>query len=197
MKRVISAEVVARAHAAGERRIAAPAASSVVTPEAWSRARELGVSLERDDGRAPSKTRPAPRVAREPPDERGSAERIVDASGVRVVRGRSVKLGRFAAAGPDTHVGLLDLITGADGSPMTAGIMSWRSEDSFPWSLDYDEIDLVLEGVLHVVIEGRTLEARAGDVVHIPKGSRIVFGTPSRVRVFYVTWPADWAGSSP
>ncbi|MCC7110232.1 MAG: DUF861 domain-containing protein [Deltaproteobacteria bacterium] len=196
MKRVISAEVVARAHAAGERRIAAPPASSVVTPEAWSRARELGVSLERDEGPGRVKARPAARRARPPPDERGSAERVVDASGVRVVRGRSVRLGRFAAAGPDTQVGLLDLITGADGSPMTAGIMSWRREDSFPWSLGYDEIDLVLEGVLHVVIEGRTLEARAGDVVHIPKGSRIVFGTPSHVRVFYVTWPADWAGSS-
>ncbi|MBI1946514.1 MAG: DUF861 domain-containing protein [Deltaproteobacteria bacterium] len=179
MKRVISAEVVARAHAAGERRIAAPPASCVVTPEAWSKARELGVSLERDA------------------TDSGGAERVVDASGIRVVRGRSVRLGRFAAAGPDTHVGLLDLITGADGSPMTAGIMSWRREDSFPWSLDYDEIDLVLEGVLHVVIEGRTLEARAGDVVHIPKGSRIVFGTPNRVRVFYVTYPAAWAGGAP
>lgn len=196
MKRVIGAEEIARAHAAGERRIAAPPSSSVVTPEAWSKARELGVSLERDDGRAPVRGSTAP-VARRPREEPGSAERVVDASGVRVVRGRSVRLGRFAAAGPDTKVGLLDLITGADGSPMTAGIMSWRREDSFPWALDYDEIDLVLEGVLHVVIEGRTVEARAGDVVHIPKGSRIVFGTPSRVRVFYVTYPAAWAGAGP
>lgn len=199
MKRVISAEVVARAHAAGERSIAAPPASSVVTPEAWSRARELGISLERDDGRGSASPRAAPtaQAARGQPDERGSAEQVVDASGVRVVRGRSVRLGRFAAAGPDKQVGLLDLITGADGSPMTAGIMSWRREDSFPWALDYDEIDLVLEGVLHIVIEGRTIEARTGDVVHIPKGSRIVFATPSRVRVFYVTYPAAWAGGAP
>jgi ethanolamine utilization protein EutQ len=51
----------------------------------------------------------------------------------------------------------------------------------------------VLEGVLHVIIDGRTLEGRPGDVLYIPKGSRIVFGTPSSVRIFYVTYPADWA----
>ncbi len=73
--------------------------------------------------------------------------------------------------------------------------MAWGREDSFPWSLDYDEIDLVLEGVLHIEMDGRTVEARVGDVVYIPKGSRIVFGTPHRTRVFYVTHPANWAGS--
>ena len=51
----------------------------------------------------------------------------------------------------------------------------------------------LVEGELHVVIDGRTVQARVGDVVYIPKGSRIAFGTPSRVKVFYVTYPADWA----
>jgi ethanolamine utilization protein EutQ len=83
------------------------------------------------------------------------------------------------------------------GSPMAAGVMSWGRDDSFPWKLDYDEIDYVLEGELHVTIDGRVLVAKVGDVVSIPKGSRIVFGTPSRVKVFYVTYPADWAAAAP
>ena len=109
------------------------------------------------------------------------------------MRGSSVRLGRFAAAGPGREVRLADVVTGKDASPMTAGFMSWGRADSFPWKLDYDEIDYVLEGVLHIRLGERVVEGRAGDVLYIPKGSEIVFATPSRVRVFYVTYPADWA----
>ena len=34
--------------------------------------------------------------------------------------------------------------------------------------------------------------AKAGDVMFIPKGSSIEFGTPSTVRFLYVAWPANW-----
>ena len=126
---------------------------------------------------------------------KGSCERIVDPSGLVVVRGRSVQLGEFTGAGPDRKIGLLDVVTAEDGAPMAAGFMSWTRDDSFPWHLDYAEIDLVLEGVLEITIDGRVLQGRAGDVFSIPKGSDIVFGTPSRTKVFYVTWPANWASA--
>jgi ethanolamine utilization protein EutQ len=184
MKRVITAAVVDAEFQAGKRHIAAPPAETVITPDAWSRAMELRVQLDR--GALPG---------RAPPSDQGSCERVVDASGLVVVRGRSVRLGKFTGAGANRNVGLLDLVTARDGAPMTAGIMSWGRDDSFPWSLDYDEVDLVLEGVLQITIDGRVLEGRAGDVFYIPKGSRIVFGTPNRTRVFYVTYPADWSGA--
>jgi len=182
MKRIITAEVVARELAAGKTRIHAPTSEAVITPDAWTKARELGVSF---DGIG------APRAA--PSASEGSAERVRDASGVMVVRGKSVVLGRFDGAGPDRNIGLLDLVTAQHGSPMAAGIMSFSRDDSFPWKLDYDEIDLVLEGKLVIHIDGRKIEGQTGDVLYIPKGSSIVFATPSRVRVFYVTHPANWA----
>ena len=188
-KRVITAETVTAELAAGRRRIAAPASRTVITPDAWARAMDLRVTFDRSETPALESTPAA--------DQQGSCERTVDPSGLIVVRGRSVRLGTFAAAGADRHVGLLDLVTGRDGSPMTAGIMSWGHDDSFPWTLDYDEVDLVLEGILQISIDGRVLEGRAGDVLYIPKGSRIVFGTPNRVRVFYVTYPADWTAAAP
>jgi ethanolamine utilization protein EutQ (cupin superfamily) len=179
MKRVITAQTVAAEFEAGHLRIAAPRAEAVITPAAWTKGRELGVTF--DQGSAA---------------DQGSCERVVDKSGLVVVRGRTVRLGKFDGAGPGRNVGLTDLVTGKDGSPMTAGIMSWGREDSFPWKLDYDEVDLVLEGVLQITIDGRALQGRPGDVFYIPKGSSIVFGTPSRVRVFYVTYPADWAAAA-
>ena len=185
MRRLITDESVAAAAAAGLKTLAAPRGESIVTPAAWSMAQDLGVTIDQ------SGTAPAESAAPTP-----AAERTVDPSGVVVVRGRSVQLDRFAAAGPDTLVGLRDVVTGKDGSPMTAGFMAWSHADSFPWQLTYDEIDYVLEGVLHLGIDGRVVEGRPGDVLFVPKGSRVVFGTPSSVRVFYVTWPADWNQST-
>jgi ethanolamine utilization protein EutQ len=169
--------VVASEFKAGRLTISAPRGEAVVTPSAWSRAQELGVTIDQTSV--------------------GSCAREVDPSGVLVARGDTVHLGRFAGAGPDRNVGLLDVVSRADGAPMAAGFMSWSREDSFPWTLDYDEVDYVLEGVLQIHIGGRVVEGRSGDVLYIPKGSSIVFGTPTRVRVFYVTYPAEWTGSAP
>lgn len=113
--------------------------------------------------------------------------------GIRLVRGADVRLGVFPGAGAEKQVGIADVITAADGAPIAAGFMAW-SQSAFPWTLDYDEIDLVLEGELQISCQGTTLVGRAGDVFYIPKGSRIEFGTPTAVRFFYVTYPANWQG---
>jgi ethanolamine utilization protein EutQ (cupin superfamily) len=187
VKRLITEQDVVAAHAAGKRAIAC--VDAIVTPSAWMRARELGVVIgesARGGDVEPAKRHRVP--------DPGESKRDVDASGITVVRGRSVRLGEFAAA---PGVALTDLITSKDGAPMAAGVMSWSRDDSFAWHLTYDEIDYVLEGVLAIEIGGRVVEARPGDVVYIPKGSRIVFGTPSRVKLFYVTYPADWDAPRP
>lgn len=115
------------------------------------------------------------------------------ARGIKHVRADSVAFGRFEGAGAESQVGLTDVVTAKDGSPMAAGYMAW-SDCFFPWTLTYDEIDVVLEGELHIRSEGQTLIGKVGDVIFIPKGSVIEFGTPSCVRFLYVTYPADWQG---
>jgi ethanolamine utilization protein EutQ len=114
-------------------------------------------------------------------------------TGIKLVKGADVHLGVFPGAGTDKQVGIADVITAADGAPIAAGFMAW-SQCFFPWTLDYDEIDLVLEGELHIRCNGQTHIGKAGDVLYIPKGSTIEFGTPSAVRFFYVTYPANWQG---
>ncbi|MBW8984026.1 ethanolamine utilization acetate kinase EutQ [Escherichia coli] len=119
-----------------------------------------------------------------------SFKSVTGKGGIKVIDGSSVKFGRFDGAQPHC-VGLTDLVTGDDGSSMAAGFMQW--EDAFfPWTLNYDEIDMVLEGELHVRHEGETMIAKAGDVMFIPKGSSIEFGTTSSVKFLYVAWPANW-----
>ena len=116
-----------------------------------------------------------------------------EGQGIKLVKGKDVHLGIFPGAGDDKQVGIADVITAADGAPIAAGFMAW-SNCFFPWTLDYDEIDLVLEGELHIRHNGQTHVGQAGDVLYIPKGSAIEFGTTSRVRFFYVTYPANWQG---
>ncbi|MEI7611976.1 MAG: ethanolamine utilization acetate kinase EutQ [Betaproteobacteria bacterium] len=113
--------------------------------------------------------------------------------GIKLVKGADVRLGDFPGAGAGKQVGIADVITSADGAPIAAGFMAW-SDCFFPWTLDYDEIDLVLEGELHIRCNGQTHVGKAGDVMFIPKGSAIEFGTTSKVRFFYVTYPANWQG---
>ncbi|WP_428826742.1 ethanolamine utilization acetate kinase EutQ [Azonexus sp. IMCC34842] len=111
--------------------------------------------------------------------------------GIKHVKGSSVQFSRFDGAGAGNTVGLSDVITASDHSPMAAGYMAW-SNCFFPWTLTYDEIDVILEGELHIRHQGKTVIGLPGDVIFIPKGSAIEFGTPSTVRFLYVTYPADW-----
>jgi ethanolamine utilization protein EutQ len=96
---------------------------------------------------------------------------------------------------PEMDVRLLDVVTAEHGMPMAAGIMSLR-EGSFPWHLDYDEVEYVIEGELHITTAEQKVVGRPGDVIAVPRGSSITFGTPSWTKFLYVTYPADWTGGS-
>jgi ethanolamine utilization protein EutQ len=107
------------------------------------------------------------------------------------VRGSDVKLEPFDQAPPGQKVELKDVVTSREGN-LAAGFMTFdRSE--LPWHLTYDEVDYIVEGTFTLKANGRTYTCLAGDVLYIPKDTRVVFGSPDRTRVFYVTYPANWA----
>lgn len=115
---------------------------------------------------------------------------------VRHVEGRHIHLEPFPfdVKRPAMDIRLVDVVTSEHGSPMAAGVMSFR-EGSFPWTLNYAEIDLVLEGELHIETTQGTIVGKPGDVLYIPEGTSISFATPSWTKFFYVTFPADWSTS--
>lgn len=112
-------------------------------------------------------------------------------SAVKLVKGNMAKLEIFEGAGIEKQVGIADMIGTADNSNMAAGYMAWENA-FFPWTLNYDEINIVLEGELHICHNNEVKVAKAGDLIFIPKGSSIQFGTPTKVRFVYVSWPANW-----
>jgi ethanolamine utilization protein EutQ len=162
--------------------------ADIVTPLARDEARRLGIAIE------PAADRPADTEPEPASERRGESP----AARPRVLSfpTRDLTLPTFTASGapPAMDVRLLDIVTATHGSPMAAGLMSLR-EGSFAWTLDYDEIDYVLEGELHIESAEGTVVGLPGEIVFIPKGSRIKFTTPSWTKFLYVTFPAEWGGA--
>ena len=92
---------------------------------------------------------------------------------------------------PGTNVWLKDVVVTQDRSPMGAGYMS-LDQGEMQWTLTYDEIDIVLEGELVITRGHEQVRGKTGDVIYIPKGSSITFGTPSWARFVYVVFPVNW-----
>lgn len=239
MKKLISADTVRAAHAAGEHAIYICTREHIVTPEAHVVAERLGVILTETphvvaDASQPSAPAMPVAVAESQDDEqavlaeiraqilarlpagavtpelvdqlvrkaaaehRGASQAetasltsLPRGPAIKCVHAQDVRMGLFDGAGPGQQVGIADLITAADGSSMAAGFMQWENA-FFPWTLNYDEVDLVMEGELHIRCNQETTIAKAGDVIFIPKGSSIEFGTPTHVRFLYVAYPANW-----
>ncbi len=114
-----------------------------------------------------------------------------DPSGVLLVHTDTVKCQSFE--GRD-DVRVRDVTTLEEAPRMATGVMEVE-RTQFPWTLSYDEYDLVLSGTLEIKVGERTYTGRAGDLFYIPKGSAISFCSPDKARYVYVTYPADWQNS--
>ena len=185
-RRVVTADDVLRcARAGGTELVVAPA--DRVTPLARDVAHDRGVRIVVDDDRDDRDRRPG-----HPPGGRGASPRRL----VHVAGAATLPLDPFPFPGPprEMDVRTRDVVTSADGLPMAAGLMSLR-EGAFPWTLEYDEVEYVLEGELHIGCGEERVVGRPGDVIAVPRGSSITFATPSWARFLYVTYPADWGGA--
>ncbi len=119
---------------------------------------------------------------------RSKAGRVV------AVDSRRLPWEKFPGAATGT-VNIVDVITPKDGSPMGGGYLEWDAV-SFPWHLTYAELDVVLEGELHISSDGKTVVGRPGDMLFIPADTHVIFSSPGYVKFAYAVWPADWSGTA-
>ncbi len=190
-KRLYSAADIRSLKERGETRIEL-APDDIVTPEAEDVAKDLGVALvrmQRDpleaQVRAVVNAMSSGAVDKRPPSARGAK--------VKLVRGDQIQLQPFGfdVKRPDMNICTTDVIGDRESSPMGAGLMSFE-QGSFPWTLNYDEIDYVIEGELEIRVGDESYVGGAGDLLFIPRGTSILFCTPTRCRFLYVTYPANW-----
>jgi ethanolamine utilization protein EutQ len=112
-------------------------------------------------------------------------------NGLKVVDGASVKMEVFDTGTPGANV-LFQEVVHKEESKVSAGFLT-IDKSRFEWALTYEEIDYVIDGTLTVEIDGKVYTAKAGDVVFVPKGSTVVWGSPDVAHIFYATYPANWA----
>lgn len=112
---------------------------------------------------------------------------------IRIIRGSEVKCTRFPFDIGKAGKGVFtkDILTLEESPRLGVGFMEIYAV-GFPWVLNYDEVEYIVEGVLNISTKGKKITAKAGDVVFIPKGTEIEFSSPSRARFLYVTYPANW-----
>lgn len=126
--------------------------------------------------------------------EQAAPEWRKQANGIIRVNSKRLPWQDFPGATLGNMVNIADVIGSADNSPMGVGYLE-LDRSGFDWFLDYSEVNIVLEGELHITSGGQTLKAFPGDTTFIPKGTSLRFESPGRVKFVYVTWPADWSGA--
>jgi ethanolamine utilization protein EutQ len=156
------------------------APDDIVTHEAMDVAVALGLKLIRETESASSLRRETSHTASNLPP-------------LKVVKMANVQVEPFleGKTTPGTNVWLKDVVVTQDRSPMGAGYMS-LDKGEMQWTLTYDEIDIVLEGELVITRGSEQVRGKTGDVIYIPKGSSITFGTPNWTRFVYVVFPVNW-----
>ncbi len=214
MKRLISLSEIRQISARGEK-ILYVDGNTLVTPAARDAAAEAGLQLVQGATPAPVQPKQAPVV--QPMGMTGAVdiamitrlviealagnakqeaipafEKEVDAGGLLLIRGNTVKCEPFDTGNPRAVVGLTDIVSTRESPNMGAGFMTIE-KSAFDWTLNYEEFDVILEGTLDITVNGRTYSGKAGDVFFIPKGTKITWSTPDFARYFYSTYPANWA----
>ena len=98
---------------------------------------------------------------------------------------------RMDTGNPADRVWTRDLFTLEESPRLGCGLMVME-RTTFPWTLNYDEIDYVVEGKLSILIDGKCVTAGPGEIILIPKGSSIQFSVEDKARFLYFVYPANW-----
>ena len=188
---------------AGDNKQVAVPAGAILTPSAYDLAKEMNLTIIRNsDADQPAGRQQA---GQEPcvSEVQEIVRRVLDkmtkpaCANPRLthVKAAGIVMEPFEQAPSGQQIKLKDVITSRE-AYLGAGFMEFdRSE--FPWHLTYDEVDYVVEGTFTLQSGGVTYTCKAGDVLYIPKDTKVVFGSPTQARVFYVTYPANWADLQP
>ncbi len=117
--------------------------------------------------------------------------KFMDKSGIGVIKSEKIEKVKFDTGNPNDQVYVTDLFSLEESPRIGAGMME-MTESTFDWTLSYDEIDYIIEGRLEIIVDGRKIVGEKGDVMLIPKNSKIKFSAPEHAKFIYVVYPANW-----
>ena len=110
-----------------------------------------------------------------------------DSCGLKIVRGCSVKFEALDTGNPSDKVFYQEIINADDGCSMNAGFITIEA-CNFEWQCECEELYHVVEGTLTVGTGEKVFTANPGDSVFFPKGAKVTFGSPNKMKAFYATY---------
>ena len=110
-----------------------------------------------------------------------------DKCGLKLVHGKSVKYEVFDTGNPADKVFYQEIINKDDGSSMNAGFITIEG-CTFDWECACEELYHIVEGTLTVTVDGRVYTGKPGDSIFFPKGAKVAFGSPDKMKAFYATY---------
>lgn len=116
----------------------------------------------------------------------------IDSSGIIHIDTKKVECEKFPFPINTDKVTLKDVVTVEESPRLGVGVME-IDKDELEWTLKYDELDYVISGTLEIEVDGRVITANEGEMILIPKNSKIKFKSPNKARFVYVVYPANWA----
>ena len=119
----------------------------------------------------------------------GNVPYVAETSGdgfLKLVRGSTAKWEPLDTGNPADKVFYNELIGADDGSSMGAGFITIEKCE-FPWDVACEELYYVVEGTLTVEKDGKVYTAHAGDALFFQNGAKLKFGSPDKMKAFYVT----------
>ena len=107
------------------------------------------------------------------------------------VRKFAISDARFdRSPGQEGEAFVANVVDQKDASPITIGYGRYGPDQSMDEEIAVDDVMIVLEGRVSVSSTGGTVTAGPGEIVHMPKGSKVNIRTHEQGAVTaYVTYP--------
>lgn len=102
--------------------------------------------------------------------------------GVCVIEGQRLMKQGESHIPVDEQVFMADALGECAGAELAAGYMEW-SNASFNRTVECAEVAVVVSGELELTMCGKTVCAKAGDMVYLPEGVDVMYATTSSVRL--------------
>ncbi len=86
------------------------------------------------------------------------------------------------------------VVSGADGATDLGSGYVRMTDARIPWTIQYDEVILVVEGALSIELDDHTITAGPGQSIWLPAGTALTYISESAL-LFYAIHPANWAAA--
>lgn len=105
-----------------------------------------------------------------------------------LIRGSSLSFTH--RGGPPGHAEVARAVSADMSQTMAAGIAHFDA-CSIAWTVLYDEVVYVINGLFRLVTGDQVLEAKPGDVLWIPEGTELRY-EGEQASIFYAVYPGNW-----